>query len=615
VAFGDYDNDGDLDLFLANRVSPLKLFENDGRGNFTDVSSERGFNQSLLAYGANWGDLDQDGYLDLFVTTLGKNYIFWNRGGQFFEIDSTALPRNDLSYSMGSLLEDIDLDGDLDIVVANLNISYSRIYLNMLERTNYIKVRLRGRQSNYDGIGGRVWLYDSGHAGERKYLKGFRQISTNTGYRSSRLPEAYFGVSPGKTYDLVVDFPSGKRIQIPNLVAGNTYIVQEEASLSSRFGNLLSRAKVFLYRQRPRHTLLRVAFFLLLLLLFNAYIYFRTYWPLLHLLFFNTFLLSAYILAVTLYDRSKMDFRWFIPIYATLVAGVIAFVIVQRYTAVRHKTQRQYELYDLIRQLHHSKDGIKQIHRLLFYLNNIGEAMRDPRMKEDLQKQLDSLCTITIPMVQRVLDEAKRLGISRPQAHQMEIAIKNLCHAIPETPTTSVNAIQALDHLGPMLRKLLDEVLALQRSVERLFVCDLFQVLNHCLGEFPEFTEVSVSNRTQRRSLQVIIPYEELAQVFTNLFQNALEAMRSMKDKRIHISIHPPAGDNLTIDVQDFGEGVCPQLHSLIFEESFSTKGSSGLGLFHARKLLRRYGGDLVLILSAPNEGSVFQITTRVAEP
>ncbi len=86
-AFGDYDNDGDLDLFSANRITSLKLFENNGKGIFKDVTEQKGINKSCFAYTANWGDFNNDGFQDLFLGTVGLNYIFWNQDGEKFIID------------------------------------------------------------------------------------------------------------------------------------------------------------------------------------------------------------------------------------------------------------------------------------------------------------------------------------------------------------------------------------------------------------------------------------------------------------------------------------------------------------------------------------------------
>ena len=331
MAFGDYDNDQDLDLFLANRVTPIKLFQNDGHGIFTDISEQVGLTQSMIAYSANWGDLDQDGDLDIFVATLGKNYIFWNQNGEFFDIDSVCLLDNQFTYSTGSILEDLDQDGDLDIVVANLEIGASEIYINTLNKNNYIKVRLIGTQSNYYGIGSHVSLYKSGHLGDPEFLVGYRQITSNSGYSCSCLPEAYFGVSYDENYDLLVEFPSGQRIKKFNLKAGNNYIIHEETTFAYSLTKKLSKLKLFYYRKRYRYIILRFILFLFILFLFNIYIKLRTYWPKYRKLFYFTILFSSYIISSLLINSRQIDFKWFLPIYITLIVGVIIFLLIQRY--------------------------------------------------------------------------------------------------------------------------------------------------------------------------------------------------------------------------------------------------------------------------------------------
>ena len=621
MAFGDYDNDGDLDLFLANRASPLKLFQNDGHGMFTDMSNETGFNQSVLAYGANWGDLDQDGYLDLFLTTLGSNYVFWNHEGKFFESDSTCLPKNDLGYSMGSVLEDMDRDGDLDIVVANCEISYSRIYLNMLNRNHCIKVGLRGTKSNFFGIGGRVWLYESGHANDLAYLRGFRQVMTNTGYCSSCLPEAYFGVSPEKRYDVVVEFPNGQRVEKLDLIAGKTCIVQEEASLYWKAGRKFAFFGKFIYRPKYRLVLLQVVFFILVLLLFNLYIHLKAYWPTPHILIFGISLFSFFIVTMFLFSSARMNLEWFLPIFSTAIIGILLSYIMQRNIAKRYKSERQSELYDLMRQFHHNKEGMKQVDHLALFLNNISRTTQDVKMRESFRNELETCHVLTLPMIRRLLDEGKRLGLPRAKVGLMETNIKQLYRNIskllrdfqqPSSVTFESN--QAIDYLASSIKKLKNGILSMRREVEMFFAIDPLRVLNDVVVQYPQFMEVSRINLCGEKSLKVIIPYHELASVFTNLFDNALDSMRHKKDKRIFISVEPLSGQTLAIKIQDFGEGIHPDHHSIIFEESFSTKGPSGIGLFNARKYLRRYGGDIELLQSAPDEGAVFQIKLRVLE-
>ena len=120
-AWCDFDMDGDLDVFTCSGVGDNNhLWRNDGGGTFTDVGA---FDASA-ANGASWGDYDNDGDFDLFISNYGdgdkeKNNFYENNG------DGTFTKRTDLniadeeSYSMGSAWGDIDNDGDLDLFVAN----------------------------------------------------------------------------------------------------------------------------------------------------------------------------------------------------------------------------------------------------------------------------------------------------------------------------------------------------------------------------------------------------------------------------------------------------------------------------------------------------------------
>ncbi len=126
-AFGDYDGDGRPDLFVtsslpkwgkANTKSCGRLFHNLGGGRFEDVTERSGIRACGLGMGAFWADLDGDGRLDLYLTNVGPNAVWWNRGdGTFEEGRDTGL--EDPLFSVGAGFLDYDGDGRLDVVVAN----------------------------------------------------------------------------------------------------------------------------------------------------------------------------------------------------------------------------------------------------------------------------------------------------------------------------------------------------------------------------------------------------------------------------------------------------------------------------------------------------------------
>jgi hypothetical protein len=126
AAWGDFDNDGDLDLYVANEnppIGPLKypaqLFRNDGRGRFTDIALEAGVRNERFGKAAVAGDYDNDGDLDIYVSNIGENRLYRNEGDMTFVDVAPALGMTEpRGRSFTSWWFDFDNDGWLDLFVA-----------------------------------------------------------------------------------------------------------------------------------------------------------------------------------------------------------------------------------------------------------------------------------------------------------------------------------------------------------------------------------------------------------------------------------------------------------------------------------------------------------------
>jgi uncharacterized repeat protein (TIGR01451 family) len=131
--WGDYNNDGLIDLFVANTNNENNcLYKNLGGGQFEKITSGAIVNDGGKSVGASWGDIDNDGDLDLFVTNGGQqsHFLYKNNGDGTFARSTTGDAANDANYSNGSSFVDYDNDGDLDLFVANDQLNNNSLYSN-----------------------------------------------------------------------------------------------------------------------------------------------------------------------------------------------------------------------------------------------------------------------------------------------------------------------------------------------------------------------------------------------------------------------------------------------------------------------------------------------------
>lgn len=209
----DYDNDGDLDLFVANYFNANNfLYRNDGSGNFTRIDTGIVVTDGGSSVGSTWGDYNNDGDMDLFVANDNNqnNALYTNNGDVSFTKVTTGDIVNDGGRSNGSSWGDYDNDGDIDLFVTNgdqPNVQSNFLYRNDGNSNNWINILCKGVNSNRSAIGTKVILKASINGNS---ITQTREIFGQTGYNAQNSLNVEFGLGDASTIDsIIIRWPSG----------------------------------------------------------------------------------------------------------------------------------------------------------------------------------------------------------------------------------------------------------------------------------------------------------------------------------------------------------------------------------------------------------------------
>ncbi len=224
----DYDNDLDLDLFVTNAMGKADyLYENVGNGKLNLLTDGPIVETMTNSMGACWGDYDNDGDLDAFVANSGnqENSYFENMGSGKFVLDNSHIGKASNS-SRGCSAGDFDNDGDLDLFVTNGfgENDQNEFYTNNGNNSGWVKLRLIGKQSAIP-IGAQVRIVTNT---EGQSLSQLRDISAQTGAYGHNSFEVHFGVGTAKTIsELTIQWPNGQTQSFNNLEANVIYRLKQ----------------------------------------------------------------------------------------------------------------------------------------------------------------------------------------------------------------------------------------------------------------------------------------------------------------------------------------------------------------------------------------------------
>lgn len=235
-SWGDIDNDGDLDLFLATEGSKNQLFRNDGHFQFTQILTTDISDRVTRSFSSAFADIDNDGDLDLFVTnaflsgTRLKNLLYLNDGaGHMTEVTEGPVV-TDSGWSYGCAFGDYDNDGFQDLAVATTRFGNADepdyLYHNNGNDNHWLMLSLEGELSNKSAIGAkvRVKAIVNGTA-----IWQMREISAQSAYCSQNDMRAHFGLGDAAIVDsIVIEWPSGIKQYRTGILPGQILQIEED---------------------------------------------------------------------------------------------------------------------------------------------------------------------------------------------------------------------------------------------------------------------------------------------------------------------------------------------------------------------------------------------------
>lgn len=225
--FGDYDQDGEQDLFVFNGI-PKRPNDLDYIKYLSNEQIQKKIDQTKL--------VDNEA-LQLMPSGAVQNYIFKGNSGIKFENKSKNWIEEDKIISNGSAYADFDMDGDLDIVTNNLNDNPTFYQNQTNEKSNYLKIKLESYTKNKFAIGSKVFSYHNG-------IKQYKQLYITRGFQSGSEPIIHFGYGKAEQIDsLLVIWPDNSLQKLENIKTNQTLVISQKENLIKADYSLLFPSK------------------------------------------------------------------------------------------------------------------------------------------------------------------------------------------------------------------------------------------------------------------------------------------------------------------------------------------------------------------------------------
>ena len=617
IALGDYDNDGDMDLFKVSTDRGLQLFRNQ-EGVYQNHSDSM-FNQLggviLFPLHVNLADFNNDGYLDIFLShstqSRMNNTILLNVNGSSFH---EAGPVSGIQSPgvLGSCIGDLEGDGDIDIF--GFRRGANLLWINDHDQNDFITINQTGSGSYRDNNSAFALYYEPGKSGEPSALLGRRQSRLGSSYPLAiNASSIHFGMGDRTAVDIIAYNGHGQVTTFHNIAAGTVLTLQTDRGIQGYYYFLERELKRIVNTPRIAIGLLAFLVNILTQFYFAYFMKQKFNWRDIHIHMSGTLNLVIFMSIFYLSDFGSVWVTFTLPLLISQSGNLIVllgYVLYQKISALYTHSPGTSHLLQQVMIFSHGEWALKNVNGLILYFQNY-ETASNSALNQRARERTKIFLDLTIPAIRDLIGNCDQASFpnSSPQEVSSDIGVLE----------TEMELIQRnwdqwtgdAQVFADRLTALLNTIRNLKHDIYAKYSSTPFKILNQLIksmeDEFDQHdvtVEVIAEDQYEQRAL---IKKNDLIAILENCFRNAISAMQDQERKILRVRLFEFA-PRLRIQISDTGVGISDSHREKIFNPGFSDSGSSGLGLFQAKEILHHYAGSIQLESELDHNMTTFTI-------